>query len=100
HPPHTYTLSLHDALPIYEVHTQAQASPPANANDFVELFNKSAQAIDISGLVISYRAGGASPNTLTLPASTVIPAGGYLIIVNGADRKSTRLNSSHLGISY
>ncbi|HYJ46096.1 MAG TPA: lamin tail domain-containing protein, partial [Pyrinomonadaceae bacterium] len=71
-------------LVINEVHTQAQASPPANANDFVELFNKSTQAIDISGLVLSYRAGATTPNTFTLPALTVIPAGGYLIIVNGA----------------
>jgi uncharacterized repeat protein (TIGR01451 family) len=71
-------------LVINEVHTQAQASPPADANDFIELYNKSTQAIDISGLVISYRAGSTSPATFTLPASTVISAGGYLIIVNGA----------------
>ncbi len=72
-------------LLINEIHTQAQASPPPDANDFVELFNKSTQSIDVSGLLISYRAGNTTANTFTLPASTVIPAGGYLIIVNGAN---------------
>jgi uncharacterized repeat protein (TIGR01451 family) len=71
-------------LVINEVHTQAQTSPPADANDFIELYNKSAQSIDISGLVISYRAGSTTANTFTVPATTVIPANSYLIIVNGA----------------
>src|SRR5262245_64101159 len=56
-----YTLSLHDALPIY-----ASASPP--------LF--------FDGAAAGVRMGGAGrPTSFT-------------------DRKSTRLNSSHLGISY
>lgn len=72
-------------LVINEVHTQAQStSPPADANDFVELFNKSTRAIDISGMVISYRAGSTTPSTFTLPASTIIQPRSYLIIVNGA----------------
>jgi uncharacterized repeat protein (TIGR01451 family) len=80
------TITAASNLVINEVHTQAQASPPANANDFVELYNKSAQAIDVSGLVISYRGSTSTTtvNTFTLPASTVIPANSYLIIVNGA----------------
>jgi uncharacterized protein (TIGR03437 family) len=73
-------------LVVNEAHTQAQASPPADANDFVELYNKSAQAIDIGGLVISYRGTTSTTtvNAFALPASTVIPANSYLIIVNGA----------------
>lgn len=71
-------------LLINEVHTQAQASPPADANDFIELFNKGSHPIDINGMVFSFRAGSTSPSTFTVTSSTIIPAGQYLIIVNGA----------------
>jgi uncharacterized repeat protein (TIGR01451 family) len=59
--------------------------------DFLELYNTTGQTIDISGLVISFRPGGAgnTPSTVTLPGAvgsntTTIAAHGYFIIVNGA----------------
>jgi uncharacterized repeat protein (TIGR01451 family) len=74
---------------------EAVVAPPASGvtdpNDFVELYNKSGQQIDISGLVISYRPSGATttPRTFTLPANTIIPAGEYRIIVNGSSAYGT-----------
>src|SRR5437899_5795856 len=55
-----YTLSLHDALPIYQARGLAEIAPGDDDVDLLEL------------------------------------AGGR----HRQDRKSTRLNSSHLGISY
>lgn len=60
-------------------------------NDFLELFNTTAQAVDISGLVISYRTGSnTTASTVTLPGTvgsgtTMLPANGYFLIVAGAD---------------
>ncbi len=58
---------------------------------FLELLNPTNQARDISGLVISFRPGGAgnTPSTVTLPGAvgsntTVIAANSYFIVVNGA----------------
>src|SRR5256885_11177265 len=61
-----YTLSLHDALPIYIV----------------------------PGSLDPVNAGNAMCALITTSAPAAIPAR------NGTDRKSTRLNSSHLVISY
>src|SRR5262245_62912996 len=68
--PQLYTLSLHDALPISEVVQDAIDAAHAR------------QSIAPAGLFDGHLDVGA------------IDAG------RGADRKSTRLNSSHLGISY
>jgi uncharacterized repeat protein (TIGR01451 family) len=72
------------------------SSPPADANDFLELYNKSTQAIDISGMVISYRASTSltAVSTFTVPGAvgsgtTVIQPNTYLIIVNGASAYGT-----------
>ncbi|HEX8493428.1 MAG TPA: Ig-like domain-containing protein [Pyrinomonadaceae bacterium] len=61
-------------------------------NDFIELFNTTAQALDISGLVISFRGPGnvSTVSTVTLPGAvgsgtTIIPANGYFLIVNGPE---------------
>src|SRR3712207_7637662 len=65
-----YTLSLHDALPISE------------RDRTVREFR---QALEESGMVVPM----ATTNLFTHP-----------IFKDGADRKSTRLNSSHANISY
>ena len=78
---------------INEIVTTAPSSPPANANDFIELFNKSAtKTVDISGLVISYRTGASTTTatTFTMPGAvgsgtTTIAPNSYLIIVNGGN---------------
>src|SRR5690242_20843635 len=74
----TYTLSLHDALPIYQHH---------------------------HGQVIEQleRADHPLPRLLAvgtgrLPQGTTQP--GPALPASGPDRKSTRLNSSHMSISY
>src|SRR5690606_41764089 len=74
-----YTLSLHDALPIYRDFVQDQG--------FATI-----QAIPLSAL----------EGDNILQAGTRMPwyAGPTLLQYLDADRKSTRLNSSHVKISY
>src|SRR5438874_13359856 len=70
-----YTLSLHDALPI-------STDLPVSASAFQTTLNETGG----SGIVDAYVA-----------KLTLIPT---LAIVPARDRKSTRLNSSHVEISY
>ncbi len=89
----TVTVTGASNVVINEIVTTAPSSPPANANDFIELFNKSAtKTVDISGLVISYRTGASTTTatTFTMPGAvgsgtTVIAPNSYLIIVNGTN---------------
>src|SRR5690606_41970961 len=82
-----YTLSLHDALPIYNVGALALLMPIA--------------------IQIAQRQNVA-PGKILMPPSMVAKERGMSIligtpsnlIVSGLDRKSTRLNSSHVKISY
>src|SRR3712207_8497222 len=71
-----YTLSLHDALPIFLVHVDADLPEPRN--DLVR------------------REGRNLPRCDDLPGAGLEP----LLRVLNQDRKSTRLNSSHANISY
>jgi uncharacterized protein (TIGR03437 family) len=73
-------------LVVNEALVAQQASPPADAKDFVEIYNRSSQPIDVSGLVITYRLSGtpAAPGTFTIPGNTLIPSAGYLLIANGS----------------
>src|SRR5690625_7041911 len=73
-PTWTYTLSLHDALPIFSV----DAVPPAMAVGTAVLI----VAIYVAGSRSALRRGAADRSAET------------------EDRKSTRLNSSHVAISY
>ncbi|MDT7602928.1 MAG: large repetitive protein, partial [Acidobacteriota bacterium] len=64
--------------------TQARA-------DFLELFNTTGQTLDMSGLIISFRASGntSAVSVVTLPGAvgsrtTLIAPHGYFLIVNGA----------------
>src|SRR5256885_12342519 len=66
-----YTLPLHDALPISSV-----PAPPG----------------------VTAKPAPAAPPVAKPVASAAAPAAG--LATGGADRKSTRLNSSHLVISY
>jgi hypothetical protein len=66
-------------------------SPTPQRADFVELYNTTAQTLDISGLVISFRPSGSSntPSTVALPgvvgsSTTLIQPHGYFLIANGA----------------
>src|SRR5439155_26523401 len=82
--PDIYTLSLHDALPIFEA---SQPVPPAEMNEmdepghFTQFYEEDAFLLDT---VAKFIGGSLEAN-----------GGG-----EGTDRKSTRLNSSHVAISY
>src|SRR5205814_10409309 len=90
-PPPTvlYTLSLHDALPISAV------------GDVAEVIGGSA-TVDVSGKYLR------EPRVIVKSLAARLrgvdgECGGIQIALRtnaGRDRKSTRLNSSHLGISY
>src|SRR5699024_11222265 len=87
-PPERYTLSLHDALPIFKEHLNripADSSPTTIAMH--------------STMLAPWLAD--RPETITraeLDARTARPLTDEDIAV--LDRKSTRLNSSHVSISY
>src|SRR5699024_12853962 len=72
-----YTLSLHDALPIYIDTGIDQAVSAAG-----DLARRTGATVAITG------------------GSDVVTDGEHVLCVEGGDRKSTRLNSSHVSISY
>src|SRR5205814_8487261 len=96
-PPDLYSLSLHDALPICS-----------------RLFLMSSTLVDVPApaaerLAIRVPSGGHTVEVvapLTGDVLTRLPVSGPAEVAaaydraRAADRKSTRLNSSHLGISY
>src|SRR5438445_6558389 len=77
-PPEIYTLSLHDALPIFR-------ASPSSTNNGVDVHRKRG----VGAWMVAI--GTSSP----FPARGVSPSRDIRI-----DRKSTRLNSSHANISY
>src|SRR5436309_6497500 len=88
-----YTLSLHDALPISRARGKAggRAGKPAAARPMPEASTKPAAAAE--ALTPSDRR----------PVRIAVARGDSLDLIArlyGVDRKSTRLNSSHVKISY
>src|SRR5206468_5590943 len=75
------------------------------SSDWIELFNSGTTTVSLDGWFLTDETGNL--RKWRLPASN-LPAGGYLVVfasgkdrrTPGADRKSTRLNSSHDQISY
>src|SRR5205807_8432712 len=100
-PPSTalYTLSLHDALPIYadrpDVAGQLHLHRPANAELGVR-----AVRLRRRGRVRAGRRSIAGADGNRTGATQARLGHGGRIGTNAEDRKSTRLNSSHLVISY
>src|SRR5699024_12668272 len=96
-PPHPSTLSLHDALPIllsYQFLTE---------NLHISSLTE-ADAYNLSGVSIGGLENGISVREMTA-AYLIFGNGGkyyepYTIYRIEEDRKSTRLNSSHVSISY
>src|SRR5438477_9826364 len=76
-----YTLSLHDALPILA----------ARLDGGDDLGGKSAAELRVPILVYIFHPSASRPPSL----ASATPAR-----LGGRDRKSTRLNSSHMSISY
>src|SRR5690606_41042526 len=92
-PAPSYSLSLHDALPIYRPELQHTASRPSHRSGTEEAnvgigitpeLAFAAACIWICGILLIHR-------QLGLPLA---------LLVVSLDRKSTRLNSSHVKISY
>src|SRR5438034_5744676 len=88
-PTQSYTLSLHDALPIYQTDTKEEgASPRARGN------RRDGRGDAILFGCIPARAGKPDKGRFRSRDGRVHPR------ARGEDRKSTRLNSSHTVISY
>src|SRR3712207_7471843 len=81
-----YTLSLHDALPISDLAVQAEVR--RLAEEFMERHDRLDVLVNNAGLVQSTRTETRDGIETTLAVNHL------------ADRKSTRLNSSHANISY
>src|SRR5207253_11027511 len=90
-PPDIYTLSLHDALPIYDVMIDGWIMLPADAKEGVRY-----------PLLVSIHGGpqGAYSVGMSLTFQYFAARGYAVFYCNPQDRKSTRLNSSHVAISY
>src|SRR5207253_10939084 len=88
-----YTLSLHDALPICANAIAEEASKTAS------IATAQAQKIDRLVTDLTRRVDETS---LVIQEAVIRPAreGLALVAAVKADRKSTRLNSSHVAISY
>lgn len=56
---------------------ELMANPPANGSDWIELFNTTGQAIDLSGWFLSD--DGSDLTKYRVADGTTIPAGGYLV---------------------
>src|SRR5699024_11478764 len=95
-PPHFFHLSLHDALPISLTWLMAKAGDNVLATDLSQIFNlwdqltvKTESFFDQYDALVLPVAEGPAPKQGQLDANADV-----------LDRKSTRLNSSHVSISY
>src|SRR5207302_2842788 len=91
-PTTTYTLSLHDALPIFVIAPKARASDAdfRKAGLFAHVGERA-----VAVVAIQLRpAHGVGQEQVRIAVIIVVAPGG------AQDRKSTRLNSSHVKISY
>src|SRR5690606_42139839 len=90
------TLSLHDALPLLGEYRERQKAYAAERATLAQL--KDTPAITLDGIRISLQANIEWPEE----AATALAVGaeGIGLFRSEVDRKSTRLNSSHVKISY
>src|SRR5207249_11085165 len=84
---HIYTLSLHDALPIYSLRSRSAEKPVRDEPDIAQ--NECRPRVATGTRVVPRR-----------PAFAPSGRGLFCCPREGEDRKSTRLNSSHVSISY
>src|SRR5207248_7866435 len=94
--PGTYTLSLHDALPIFPASVKAAIKPTNQPPNWTLASNApAAPATQVAAVVTPRLADGHPDMTGNW--------GGPPLVITGSgtrDRKSTRLNSSHRTTSY
>src|SRR5207249_6341998 len=93
-PPHTHTIYLHDALPICIASTKVRYTGPGVSHMVVAGKRRALQCRPPSDDV--NRSSGAWSHDVKLPCDERTTAQPF----EGLDRKSTRLNSSHVSISY
>src|SRR5207253_8714811 len=97
--PRIYPLSLHDALPILAAAPQRSAplhGPAVRAVGFAGSFDEARRRI----FEHSFRAALTSPLPKRSGFESVRRPWAVRIQARRLDRKSTRLNSSHVAISY
>src|SRR5205807_8308658 len=93
-----YTLSLHDALPI--LRAQLVCPPPGDPTPLTSRHVRTLPTRE-EALERASSQGKSGGDLLSQGASPQVPSAlAGLTSVFGIDRKSTRLNSSHLVISY
>src|SRR5262245_64577263 len=90
-------LSLHDALPIFVVQ---DAYHPTETTAVADLILPAAQWSERDGTMTNSERRICLLERAGNPPGEALPDWQIICRVAGADRKSTRLNSSHLGISY
>src|SRR5207253_8663599 len=96
-PTATYTLSLHDALPIS---SRLTANTATTSRTDVALSRDRYGSTPFGSLnAIGTRSAAPSPSVAIARSAMVSDQGAARNRV-GQDRKSTRLNSSHVAISY
>src|SRR5207249_10858871 len=92
-PTRRFTLSLHDALPILAVCIDVADVTGVQPAGGVERFRRRFGIVEVAGHHL-----GAPNQQLASFARSQVSAGRG--VDDPADRKSTRLNSSHVSISY
>src|SRR5699024_12838740 len=85
---HNFTLSLHDALPIFGIYFDVDVEEIGKAIETYVPSNMRSQIIEQNGNKIILDAYNANPTSMAAALESF------------EDRKSTRLNSSHVSISY
>src|SRR5205814_9982981 len=100
HPPHhhVYPLSLHGALPISQVDPKTSSPGTRSVTCWPTACTTPARSLPRTG-----RLGRRSPmpgRMMYGAPATVAQSGVLTLVARTRDRKSTRLNSSHLGSSY
>src|SRR5699024_12556309 len=93
-----YTLSLHDALPIL-VSKRLKYSKTSQGG-FSMTIKTDLGYIEITSEVMAGIAGYAASSCFGVKGMTIRSMSDGLAHLLGRDRKSTRLNSSHVSISY
>src|SRR5690606_41800477 len=93
-----YTLSLHDALPIYDAlapHIDAKTMEIHHSKHHKGYVDKLNDAVKSEASLAGKSAADLLKDLSSIPESVR-----EAVRNNGGDRKSTRLNSSHVKISY